>query len=74
MHQFSEATRTWFAAAFAAPTNAQSGAWDAISAGHHALVVAPTGSGKTLSAFLWSIDRLATQPVPEAKKLRCRVL
>ncbi len=74
MHQFSEATRTWFAAAFAAPTNAQSGAWEAISAGHHALVVAPTGSGKTLSAFLWSIDRLATEPVPEAKKLRCRVL
>ena len=74
MHQFSEATRTWFAAAFAEPTPAQTGAWDAISAGHHALVVAPTGSGKTLSAFLWSIDRLATEPVPEAKKLRCRVL
>ncbi len=73
VHQFSEATRTWFAAAFAGPTPAQSGAWDAISAGHHALVVAPTGSGKTLSAFLWSIDRLATEPVPE-KKLRCRVL
>ena len=73
MHQFSEATRQWFAAAFAEPTAAQTGAWEAIAAGRHALVVAPTGSGKTLSAFLWSIDRLATQPVPE-KKLRCRVL
>ena len=73
MHQFSEATRTWFAAAFAEPTSAQVGAWDAIAAGRHALVVAPTGSGKTLSAFLWSIDQLATQPVPEKKK-RCRVL
>ena len=73
MHQFSEATQAWFSAAFAAPTPAQSGAWDAISAGRHALVVAPTGSGKTLSAFLWSIDRLATEPVPE-KKRRCRVL
>ncbi len=73
MHQFSEATRTWFAAAFAEPTPAQVGAWDAIAAGRHALVVAPTGSGKTLSAFLWSIDQLATQPVPEKKK-RCRVL
>ncbi len=73
MHQFSEATRTWFAAAFAEPTPAQVGAWDAIAAGRHALVVAPTGSGKTLSAFLWSIDQLATQPVPE-KKRRCRVL
>ena len=73
MHQFSAATRAWFAAAFAAPTPAQVGAWDAIAAGRHALVVAPTGSGKTLAAFLWSIDRLATEPVPEKKK-RCRVL
>src|SRR6476620_9992161 len=71
--QFSEPTRAWFAAAFAEPTPAQAGAWAAIAAGRHALVVAPTGSGKTLSAFLWSIDRLATEPVPE-KKLRCRVL
>ncbi len=73
MHQFSEATHAWFSAAFAEPTPAQVGAWDAIAAGKHALVVAPTGSGKTLSAFLWSIDRLATAPVPEKKK-RCRVL
>ncbi len=73
MHQFSEATHAWFSAAFAEPTPAQVGAWDAIAAGKHALVVAPTGSGKTLSAFLWSIDRLATEPVPE-KKRRCRVL
>ena len=42
--------------------------------GRHALVVAPTGSGKTLSAFLWSIDRLATTPPPEEKQHRCRVL
>src|SRR3712207_9116463 len=31
-------------------------------------------SGKTLSAFLWSLDRLATSPVPEDKRRRCRVL
>ena len=35
--------------------------------------MAPTGSGKTLSAFLWSLDKLATSEVP-AKKERCRVL
>ncbi len=73
MHQFSQATRTWFEAAFAQATPAQVGAWDAIAAGRHALVVAPTGSGKTLSAFLWSIDRLANEAVPE-KRARCRVL
>ena len=59
---FSPPTREWFSAAFAAPTAAQTGAWEAISAGQHALVVAPTGSGKTLAAFLWSLDRLATEP------------
>ncbi|MET0842404.1 MAG: ATP-dependent helicase [Mycetocola sp.] len=62
LERFSPATRAWFSGAFAAPTDAQVGAWDAISRGSHALVVAPTGSGKTLSAFLWSIDRLMAEP------------
>ncbi|GAB3459746.1 ATP-dependent helicase [Kineococcus endophyticus] len=72
--RFSEATRAWFTGAFAAPTPAQLGAWDAVSRGQHALVVAPTGSGKTLSAFLWALDGLAAEPVPEDKDHRCRVL
>ncbi len=61
LERFSAPTRTWFGAAFAEPTPAQDGAWEAISQGRHALVVAPTGSGKTLSAFLWAIDRLLTE-------------
>lgn len=56
--RFGPATQDWFRSAFAQPTSAQAGAWAAISAGRHALVVAPTGSGKTLSAFLWAIDRI----------------
>jgi len=64
LERFSAPTREWFGAAFAAPTAAQAGAWEAIADGQHALVVAPTGSGKTLSAFLWAIDRLLTQPRP----------
>jgi ATP-dependent Lhr-like helicase len=71
---FSEPTRSWFEAAFAEPTPAQVGAWRTISAGRNALVVAPTGSGKTLSAFLWSLDQLATTPRPDEKLKRCRVL
>ena len=71
--RFSEATREWFRSNFAAPTAAQAGAWESISSGRHTLVVAPTGSGKTLSAFLWALDRLATEPPPE-KSRRCRVL
>ncbi len=74
LDRFSPATRAWFTGAFAAPTPAQEGAWDAISSGRDTLVVAPTGSGKTLSAFLWSLDRLASTPPPEEPRHRCRVL
>jgi ATP-dependent Lhr-like helicase len=57
--RFSPATRAWFTEAFAEPTPAQQGAWEAIGRGEDTLVVAPTGSGKTLAAFLTAIDDLA---------------
>ena len=55
---FSEPTRAWFSSTFAAPTAPQAEGWPAIAAGDHTLVCAPTGTGKTLAAFLWAIDRL----------------
>ncbi|WP_238847120.1 ATP-dependent helicase [Nocardia arthritidis] len=67
MTPFSTATREWFDGAFPAPTAAQLGAWRAIAAGEHTLVIAPTGSGKTLSAFLWAIDQLAIRDKPTVK-------
>ncbi|MBT8213331.1 MAG: DEAD/DEAH box helicase, partial [Acidimicrobiia bacterium] len=73
LERFSEPTRQWFASSFAAPTEAQVGGWEAIAAGEHTLIHAPTGSGKTLSAFLWAIDRLAAEPPPPERE-RCRVL
>ncbi|PZS13612.1 MAG: ATP-dependent helicase [Pseudonocardiales bacterium] len=72
--RFSAATQDWLDGAFAAPTAAQLGAWDAIARGEHTLVVAPTGSGKTLAAFLSSLDRLAQLPKPADPLRRCRVL
>jgi ATP-dependent Lhr-like helicase len=74
LDHFSAPTHAWFEAAFAEPTPAQAGAWEAIAAGKHALVVAPTGSGKTLSAFLHGIDSLLTREQPDDKRLRTRVL
>src|SRR5699024_2144500 len=57
LERFGPATRAWFEEAFPeGPTPAQTGAWEAISGGRNTLVVAPTGSGRTLSAFLWSLD------------------
>jgi ATP-dependent Lhr-like helicase len=71
---FSPATAAWFQGAFAQPTEAQVGAWQAIGKGDHTLVVAPTGSGKTLAAFLSAIDRLSALPTPDDPKRRCRVV
>ncbi|MDO5619338.1 Lhr family helicase [Kocuria sp.] len=66
LERFSEPTQRWFRGAFTEPTAAQEGAWNAIADGQHTLVVAPTGSGKTLSAFLWSIDRLMAAESPNS--------
>lgn len=72
--RFSPAVRGWFAGAFAEPTPAQAGSWEAISEGGDTLVIAPTGSGKTLAAFLWALDGLVrAAPDPSADPL-CRVL
>ena len=52
LDDFSPATRDWFRGAFHAPTQAQAGAWRAIGAGEHALVVAPAGD-KALPPLWW---------------------
>src|SRR5918911_4712239 len=59
---FSPVTRRWFERTFAAPTPPQERGWPAIAAGGHVLIQAPTGSGKTLTAFLYAIDRLNAAP------------
>ena len=66
LDRFHPATASWFRGAFGAPTAAQEGAWGALAGGAHTLVVAPTGSGKTLSAFLAALDRLLLGPAPAA--------
>ncbi len=70
---FHPATRSWFSGAFEAPTRPQVLGWPAIARGESTLILAPTGSGKTLSAFLWCLDRLMFTPAPP-KNERCRVL
>ena len=73
LERFSPAVREWFATNFPEPTAAQQLGWPAITGGAHTLICAPTGSGKTLTAFLSSIDQLVTTPLP-AKEFRTRVL
>ncbi len=55
---FAKPTVQWFAKTLGQPTPVQEMAWPAIAEGKPTLVSAPTGTGKTLSAFLVYIDRL----------------
>ncbi|MEX1178179.1 MAG: DEAD/DEAH box helicase [Nitriliruptor sp.] len=73
LERFSPPVREWFRTTFATPTDAQARGWPAIADGDHTLILAPTGSGKTLTAFLAAIDRLVSDPVP-AKDERLRVI
>ncbi len=53
-------TRAWFESTFTGPTDVQMRSWPVIADGRHALITAPTGSGKTLTAFLWALDAFAS--------------
>lgn len=70
---FHPAVRDWFEAVFSAPTPPQVLGWPSIARGESTLILAPTGTGKTLAAFLWCINRLMFSP-PPAKGKHCRVL
>jgi ATP-dependent Lhr-like helicase len=61
----------WFRTRVGEPTDVQAAAWPKIAAGEHVLVTAPTGSGKTLTAFLWALNALVTGATPPGA---CRVL
>ena len=57
-HTFSPPVRAWFDSTFGQPTPPQAEGWPAIQRSEHTLILAPTGMGKTLAAFLWGIDDL----------------
>src|SRR3984893_18566103 len=70
---FHPAVRKWFAAVFPGATRPQFLGWPAIARGESTVILAPTGTGKPLAAFLWCINRLMFAPTP-AETERCRVV
>ncbi len=57
----------WFQNRIGQPTDVQQQAWPRIAAGEHLLITGPTGSGKTLTAFLWALNQLITGQWPTGR-------
>jgi ATP-dependent Lhr-like helicase len=71
---FHPVTVAWFRAVFEGPTAPQIEGWPAIARGESTLILAPTGTGKTLTAFLWCLDKLMLRSGAEAANRGCRVV
>ncbi len=73
---FHPVTAKWFRAVFEGVTAPQREGWPAIARGESTLILAPTGTGKTLTAFLWCLNKLMLQGTEEKVERRegCRVV
>jgi ATP-dependent helicase Lhr and Lhr-like helicase len=60
LRPFHPIVRRWFTETLGTPSPPQEQGWPAIASGAHTLILAPTGTGKTLSAFLWELNALIT--------------
>ena len=58
--EFHPIVRQWFSETLGTPSAPQQQGWPAIASGENALILAPTGTGKTLAAFLWELNALIT--------------
>ncbi len=65
---FHEVVHQWFSEQLGALTAAQQQAWPRIAEGENSLILAPTGSSKTLAGFLWAISGFLKSPAPPATK------
>jgi ATP-dependent Lhr-like helicase len=73
LRTFHPLVREWFLETLGSPSEPQREGWPAIASGKHALILAPTGTGKTLAAFLWELNALIVDglsaPLPNAIRI-----
>src|SRR2546421_9401773 len=58
---FHPVVRAWFRETLGEPSAPQREGWPAIASGADTLILAPTGTGKTLAAFLWELNALIAE-------------
>src|SRR5215813_12719839 len=70
---FHPLVRKWFTETLGVPSPPQREGWPAIASGSDTLILAPTGTGKTLTAFLWELNQLivdgSEEPLPNAVQI-----
>jgi ATP-dependent Lhr-like helicase len=71
---FHPVVRAWFQQTLGEPTEPQVRGWPLIRAGRDVLIAAPTGSGKTLTAFLACLDELFHEAAQGTLRDETRVL
>ncbi len=71
---FEKQTAEWFTNTLGEPTPVQKESWPVIAAGNHALISAPTGTGKTLSAFFVFLDQMKRQAQAGALKQELQLI
>jgi ATP-dependent helicase Lhr and Lhr-like helicase len=71
---FHPVVQAWFHETYGEPTAPQIQGWPRIAAGDSILIAAPTGSGKTLTAFLSCLDRLFREALDDRLPALTQVL
>ena len=75
LDRFHPLVREWFQEKFpGGPTETQVQGWPSIQAGNDTLIAAPTGSGKTLTAFLAGINALIAEDARGELHNKLRIL
>ena len=74
LQDFHPIVRQWFLRTYGTPTPPQILGWPSIAEGKNTLILAPTGSGKTMAAFLWAINHLLEQHFREEHSPGVRIL
>ena len=73
LRTFHPLVRAWFTETLGSPSEPQRQGWPAIASGDDTLILAPTGTGKTLAAFLWELNALIVEglaaPLPNAIRI-----